>query len=628
MALHIASEKMKRNYNQNKLTATTTPMNHGAQVERISQPQHASISRSDTSIPAEKNWTVSEMVNPDGSVTIRRSIVNSEGRRIIKEEELSSTKTCLIVKDEFDSEIIGRRNILPLKADQRLSKTNSDRTGYTYTNANANPPHITPSKRAAKKPHRTVRFDSESSASSTSSAEVRRNLMLVKQDILRVTADIHAGSSDVSTNPTHLEMQQAGLGRNNNNDHNIVNNKDSASSKPPPIKELTAGEERREDEPVLNFDAIWNEPPKVLPTNRYTSQAVIPECKTSLDRENSGSMLQCQQRHSTSLGKGSVLKTSGSGATRLSLSDPDPIYRIHPEDSILTPVTGSSRRDSRAENLKVLKLCDSRESLALPDMDNARDPVSRTRRSASRMPFRTNGTDADDEFQEASYDGSASTLSSFSRIVSQNVSKTLHSNTRSTGMQMDAISEGEKPNGWNSSGSTKLSLSPIRPRKNRGVYTEDELQHSSVDGTDTSRSSFSKMFGKNSLKKRVPPNKSRPQQEMVDAIYESDPQAPTITRPMPPKVWSERFDDHPDDESNALKMVRNFGMTVFKKSPTDKVGINVGVRGTRQGNRLVVSKISPTGLIFDSNVQLGDIVTSINGYNFVAKPDSLVALGT
>jgi hypothetical protein len=31
-------------------------------------------------------------------------------------------------------------------------------------------------------------------------------------------------------------------------------------------------------------------------------------------------------------------------------------------------------------------------------------------------------------------------------------------------------------------------------------------------------------------------------------------------------------------------------------------------------------------LIGDSNVQVGDIVTSINGYDFVAKPDSLVAL--
>lgn len=587
---------------------TATQMNHGAQVvERISP--------SGTSTPVEKNWTVSEMINPDGSVTIRHSIVNSEGCRIVKEEELSSTNRSLLVKDEFDSEIIGRRNILPLEASHRAPNISSDRGGSSI------PPHIIPSK-GASKAHRAIRFESESSPS-LSSTQIRRNLMMVKRDILRVTADTRAGS-DVSTNPPRLEKQKLGLGRNT---VHIVD-EDSVSSKSPPIKELTAEEEKREDKTVLTFESIWNESPKVLPTNLCLSHAVIEECKSSSDSENSGSTLQFQQ-HSTSHGKVPLLKRrSRSGAMRSSLSDPDPIYRLDPEDLILTPpVIWSSMRDSRAENLKVLKFCDSRDLLAPPDTGNARDPISRTSRPAPPISFHTNGTDDDDEFQDASRDGSASTLSSLSRIVSRNVSETFHSNIRPTGLQMEAISEGQKPNGWNSVCSTDLSSSPIRPCGNCGVNMEDELQHSSVDGTATNRSSFSKMFGQN-IKDRVSPTKSRPQQDMEDDMYESDLQVPTIHRLMPPQIWSERFEDHSYEKSNPLGRVRNFGVTVVKKSSDDKVGINVGVRATRQGNRLVVSKISPTGLIADSNVQLGDIVTSINGYNFVAKPDSLVALGT
>jgi hypothetical protein len=608
---------MRRNYNQNRLTAT--PMKRGAEAERISQPRSAM--RSGT--PVEKNWTVSEMINPDGSVTIRRSIVNSEGRRIIKEEEVSSNESCLLVKDEFDSEIIGRRNILPSGGSHRVSNISSDRSGYS------NPPHITPSK-CASKARRLVHFESERSAS-LSSAQVRRNLMLVKRDIISVTADTHAGG-DISTNPPRLEMQQSGLGRNKVQ----MVNEDSDSSRPRPIKKLAAEEEKKRDKTVLTFDSIWNELPKVHPTNLCISQPVIQECKNPFDSENSGSMLQFQQ-HSTSRGKVPLLKTSGSGAMRLSLSDPDPKYGVDSEDFILTPVTGSSRRDSRAENLKVSKFCDSRDLLAFPDIGNARDPVSRTRRPASPIPFRTNGTDSDDEFKGASYAGSGSTLSSFSRMVSQNVSKTFHSNIRPTGLQVGATSEGEKPDGWNSVCSAGLSPSPIRPSENRCLNIEDELnrclniedelQHSSVDGTDTNRSNFSKLFGQGIFKKRVSPKKSSPQQEMEDDVYESELLAPIISRPMPPKVWCERFEDHPDEESNASPRVRNFDVAVVKNSPADKVGINVGVRATRQGNRLVVSKLSSTGLLADSNVQLGDIVTSINGYNFVAKPDSLVALG-
>jgi hypothetical protein len=549
-------------YNQNRLTAT--PMKHGAKVERISQPRSAM--RSGPSTP-ERNWKVSEMINPDGSVTIRRSVVNSEGRRLIKEEELSPTNNCLLVKDEFDSEIIGRRNFLPLEASHRVSNISSDRSGYS------NPPHTS-------RAHRLVRLESESSASlGSTGTQVRRNMMLVKRDIIRATANTHAGS-DVSTNPTRLEMQQSGLGRNL---FHVVS-EDSAWSIPE--------EEKMEAGKDVSFDSVWNESPKVLPTNLRKSQAVIQECKISFDSENSGSMLQFQQ-HSTSRGEGN---------------------RVDPEAFLVTPVTGSSRRDSRAENLQVL-FFDSRDVLALPDIDNARDPVSRTGRSTSPVPFCTNGTDGDDEFQAASYDGSASTLSSFSRTASQNASEIFHSNIRpGKGLQMEAISEGEKPHGWNSDGC--VLPSPIRPTKNRGVDMEHELQDSSVE-----------RFGQNIFEEKVSPNKSKPQQEMDDDIYEGELQVSTTNCPMP-KIWSERFEDHPDEESIALGSVRNFGVTVVKKSSADKVGINVGVRVTRQGNRLVVSKISPTGLIGDSNVQVGDIVTSINGYDFVAKPDSLVALGT
>lgn len=587
---------MKRNYKQNKLTAI--PMNHDAQVERISPAL-----RSGTSNPVENSWTVSEMINPDGSVTIRRSIVNSEGRRMIKEEELSSMNNCLLVKDEIDSEIIGRRNILPLKTSHRVSKISSDRSGYS------NPPHTTRPK-GHSKAHRAVHFESESSAS-TSLTQVRRNLMIVKRDILRVTANTRA-DSDVSTSTPRLQMQQSGLGRNT---FHVVN-EGSSSSKTPPIKESTAVEERKEDKTVLTFDSIWNESPEVLPTNLCISQAVIQECKTSFDSENSESMLQFQQHSTSSRGKGPLHKTSGSGAMRISFRDrdPDPIYRLDSEEPLVTPMIRSSRRDAKAENLKAKKLCNSRDFLALPDIGNVRDPVSRTERPASPIPFRTNRIDGDGdgEFQDASHDGSASTLSTFSRIVSQNVSKTLHSNIRPTGLQMEAISEGEKPNGWNAVCSTALCPSPIPLSKGRDVNIEDELQHSSVDSTARSRTSFSKL----------------PQQEMDDGIHKGELQAPTISCPMPPKIWSERFEDRSDEESNTLEMVRKFGVTVVKKSPKDKVGINVGVRATRQGNRLIVSKISPTGLIADSNVQLGDIVTSINGHNFVAKPDSLIALGT
>ena len=78
----------------------------------------------------------------------------------------------------------------------------------------------------------------------------------------------------------------------------------------------------------------------------------------------------------------------------------------------------------------------------------------------------------------------------------------------------------------------------------------------------------------------------------------------------------------------SLSTTRGFNVTVVKKTPNDKLGINVGRKKTRFGHRLIVTKISPTGLFVDSPIEVGDIVQSINGIDFLGNPNSSKALGT
>jgi hypothetical protein len=69
-------------------------------------------------------------------------------------------------------------------------------------------------------------------------------------------------------------------------------------------------------------------------------------------------------------------------------------------------------------------------------------------------------------------------------------------------------------------------------------------------------------------------------------------------------------------------------VTVLKKSQSDKLGIHVGVRVSRQGRRLIVADISPVGLFVNTPIQMGDIILSINGVSFQEDPDANNALGT
>ena len=71
----------------------------------------------------------------------------------------------------------------------------------------------------------------------------------------------------------------------------------------------------------------------------------------------------------------------------------------------------------------------------------------------------------------------------------------------------------------------------------------------------------------------------------------------------------------------------HYTVKVFKRSNLDKIGVHVGLRRTIGGRRLIVSKISPTGLVANSPMQPGDVVVAINGYNFLENPDSHRALG-
>ena len=95
------------------------------------------------------------------------------------------------------------------------------------------------------------------------------------------------------------------------------------------------------------------------------------------------------------------------------------------------------------------------------------------------------------------------------------------------------------------------------------------------------------------------------------------------------KRGSMRSRDSKSNNSSDLDVLttRGFNVTVVKKSRDDKIGINVGKKKTKYGYRLVVTRISPTGLFVDSPIEVGDIVQSINGKNFLDRPSSSAALG-
>ncbi|CAJ1900259.1 unnamed protein product [Cylindrotheca closterium] len=67
-------------------------------------------------------------------------------------------------------------------------------------------------------------------------------------------------------------------------------------------------------------------------------------------------------------------------------------------------------------------------------------------------------------------------------------------------------------------------------------------------------------------------------------------------------------------------------VTVFKKNMDDRIGINVGLSRVDHKDRLVVTKISPNGLLSDSAIEEGDVIMSINSHSFLDNPHTEDAL--
>jgi hypothetical protein len=67
--------------------------------------------------------------------------------------------------------------------------------------------------------------------------------------------------------------------------------------------------------------------------------------------------------------------------------------------------------------------------------------------------------------------------------------------------------------------------------------------------------------------------------------------------------------------------------TVQKATAAEKVGIIVGIQHLDGEERLVVSRISSSGRLANSGIEPGDIIVSINGTNFLNHPSSQTALG-
>eukprot|EP00536_Pseudo-nitzschia_multiseries_P012155 jgi/Psemu1/290108/fgenesh1_pg.448_\ len=79
--------------------------------------------------------------------------------------------------------------------------------------------------------------------------------------------------------------------------------------------------------------------------------------------------------------------------------------------------------------------------------------------------------------------------------------------------------------------------------------------------------------------------------------------------------------------SNAKETHSNLhSVTVRKESKEDKIGIFLQLHKFKQGNRLVVSHISPTGKFANSGIEFGDIVVSINSEDMLENPQTEKAL--
>lgn len=68
-------------------------------------------------------------------------------------------------------------------------------------------------------------------------------------------------------------------------------------------------------------------------------------------------------------------------------------------------------------------------------------------------------------------------------------------------------------------------------------------------------------------------------------------------------------------------------VTVFKRNLDDRIGINVGLSRVDYKDRLVVTKISETGLLSNSAIEEGDVIMSINSHSFLDDPHTEDALG-
>ena len=81
-----------------------------------------------------------------------------------------------------------------------------------------------------------------------------------------------------------------------------------------------------------------------------------------------------------------------------------------------------------------------------------------------------------------------------------------------------------------------------------------------------------------------------------------------------------------DDDTE--KYIPNlYSVTAYKASKADKIGVYVHVQNFPQGNRLVISRITPDGKFANSIIKEGDIVDSINGEDMTEDPNLKEALG-
>jgi len=81
------------------------------------------------------------------------------------------------------------------------------------------------------------------------------------------------------------------------------------------------------------------------------------------------------------------------------------------------------------------------------------------------------------------------------------------------------------------------------------------------------------------------------------------------------------------DDDTEKHIPNLYSVTAYKASKADKIGVYVHVQKFPQGNRLVISKITPDGKFANSIIKEGDIVVSINGEDMTEDPNLQEALG-